>query len=148
MAIRFSFKGWYRGWFFRSLKELSYALHLDKSNIPWKTAEVPELTVKYIDIYGKEKKHYADFFVDGHIIVEVKPRKHQKGKTVQLKAAAMKEFCEKKGYTYNMVSPRRIVKKELEELIKDGKVTLTDDCKGKVEGYIKGTFRRKRKPKK
>jgi hypothetical protein len=135
------------GWFFRSLKELSYALHLNKCGIPWKSAEVAELTVEYVDLYGKTRKHYADFFVDGHIIVEVKPRRHQKGKLVQLKAEAMKAFCAKKGYVYNMVAPRRVNKAELKELYEKGLVTFTDECKGLIDGYLQGRFRRPRKSK-
>ena len=100
-------------------------------------AETPEFTVTYRDLYGKERKHYPDFFVDGHIIVEVKPKKHQKGKLVQLKARAMREFCATRGYTYMMVSPRKINKTDLEELIEKKLIVFTDDCRDKIAGYLK-----------
>ena len=134
---RFSFSGWYKGWFFRSLKELSYALLCEKNNVKWKGAETDEFSVFYTDLYGKRRKHYPDFFVDDHIVVEVKPKKHQKGKLVQLKATAMREFCATKGYTYMMVSPRKVSKAELTKLIEKNLVTFTDDCKGYIEGYLK-----------
>ena len=134
---RFSFKGWYKGWFFRSLKELSYVLLCEKNGLKWRTAETDEFSVTYTDLYGKKKKHWADLFVDDHIIVEVKPIKHQKGKTVQLKAEAMKKFCEEKGYTYMMVAPRKVSKQDLQDLIKNDMIQFTDDCKDKVSQYLK-----------
>lgn len=137
MPRRFSFKGWYCGWFFRSLKELSYALLCEKNNLSWKGAETDEFSVWYTDLYGKKRKHYPDFFVDNHIVVEVKPTKHQKGKLVQLKAKAMREFCEAKGYSYMMVSPRKVAKAELEELIKKEMITFTDECKSQINSYLK-----------
>jgi len=133
---RFSFKGWYKGWFFRSLKELSYALLCEKNKVEWESAETSEFAVPYTDIYGKKRRYYPDFFIDNHIIVEVKPTKHQKGKLVQLKAQAMKEFCDAKGYTYMMVSPRKVSKVELEELIKKKSITFTDECKNKITDYL------------
>lgn len=134
---RFSFKGWYKGWFFRSLKELSYVLLCEKNGLKWRTAETDEFAVYYTDLYGRKKKHWADLFVDEHIIVEVKPSKHQKGKLVQLKAQAMKKFCDEKGYTYMMVSPRKVAKAELETLIKKGMITFTEESEEKITQYLK-----------
>lgn len=141
MAKRFSFKGWLslpnrEKFFFRSLKEISYVLLCEKNKISWISAEKEEFAVWYKDVYGKDRRYYPDFFVDGKIIVEIKPRKHQNGKLVQLKAEAMKEFCKKKGYTYMMVSPRRINKSELEELIDNKTIEFSDECKYKIQGYL------------
>lgn len=137
MPKRFSFKGWYKGWFFRSLKELSHVMHMETIGQSWETAEVPELSVEYTNVYGKTCKHYADFFVDKQFIIEIKPKAHQRSKTVKLKADAMRAFCDKKGYIYMMISPRKIDKKKLEELIEKNLVTFTDDCKHKIHGYLK-----------
>jgi hypothetical protein len=133
---RFSFKGYYKSWFFRSLKELSYVLLCEDNGLKWQTAEVEELAVWYEDIYGHRRKHYADFLVDGHIIVEVKPAKHQKGKLVQLKAKAMKAFCQQKGFEYMMVSPRKVNPERLSQLITNGLVIFTEDCKDKILSYL------------
>ncbi len=137
MPKRFSFKGWYRGWFFRSLKELNFAITCELNGTKWRGAETDEFSVFYTDLYGKRRKHYPDFFIDDHIVVEVKPTRHQKGKLVQLKAAAMKEFCEKKGYIYQMISPRKIPKAKLEELIENNMITFTEDCESKIKSYLK-----------
>lgn len=137
---RFSFSGWYvdglKKFFFRSLKELSFVRLCEKNGQTWKSAETDEYAVWYTDLYGKRRKHYADFVVDTTTIVEVKPAKHQKGKLVQLKAEAMKEFCKTKGYTYQMISPRRISKSELEELIEKKLITFTDTCQPEIEKYL------------
>ncbi len=136
MAARFSFQGWYKGWFFRSFKELSFVLLTEKNGSVWRTAEVNELAVYYTDPWGRTKKHYADILVDESTMFEIKPKKHQRGKIVKLKAEAMKKFCETKGYTYQMVSPRKISKEELETLLEEKKIVLTDSCKDKVKTYL------------
>jgi hypothetical protein len=134
--MRFSFKGYYKNWFFRSLKELSYVLHLESVGSKWSSAEIPSLTVTYTDVYGKTKKHYADLLVDNRIIVEVKPRRYQNSKTVKLKSEAMKDFCAKNGYVYSMVSPRKINKQVLKSLYVSGAVTIQDCYKKKFEKYL------------
>lgn len=136
MPRRFSFKGYYKNWFFRSLKELSFALLCEKNGAKWRGAETEEFAVFYKDIYGKIHKHYPDFFVDDHIVVEVKPTKHQRGKLVQLKAEAMKKFCESKGYTYQMVSPRKVNIEELESLIQSGEVQILEEQETNIKQYI------------
>lgn len=145
MAQRFSFSGWYKNWFFRSLKELSFALLTEKNGSTWRTAETAEFTVEYVDPYGKTKKHYPDFFVDNKFVVEVKPRAHQKGKIVVAKAESMKKFCLAHGYIYQMISPRKIDKKELQTLIDAKQVIFTDDCKDKIDGYLKSSWKRRKK---
>lgn len=140
---RFSFKGWYKGWFFRSLKELSYAVQLDKDKTPWRGAETADLTVEYVDIYGKTRKHYADFFVENKFIIEIKPTRHMRGKTVQLKADAMRAFCDKNKYIYMMISPRKIKTEDLQKLIDDKQVTFTDECNAKVKPYLKRRYSRR-----
>jgi len=137
VKARFSFKGYYKQWYFRSLKELSFALLCEKNHQTWESAEVPELSVTYIDVYGKVRTHWADFLVDKKTIVEIKPRAHQKGKTVQAKAEAMKQFCQEKGYRYMMVSPRKVSVLELKKLLESGEVILDKNCEKYVDNYIK-----------
>lgn len=138
---RFSFHGYYKGWLFRSLRELSAVRLLEKNGQSWATAETAELTVEYIDVYGRKKKHYADLFVDGHTVIEIKPTKYQKSKTVKLKAEAMKAFCKEKGYTYMMISPRKIDAKELKSLVDSGEVTFIESCEKKIVNYLKNRLR-------
>ena len=132
----FSFRGWYKGWYFRSLKELSLAVKWDEEGVKWTTAETDKYSVFYTDLYGKRKKHYADFFVDDHIIVECKPRKKHNQKTVQLKATAMKQFCDANGYEYQMLSPRRMDKRKLKKLIDAGIVVIEEHLRLKFEAYM------------
>lgn len=67
--------GWYKGWFFRSLRELSYVIMiLEKNGSDWRSAESKELRMKYV-IDGISRTYFADFLVDGSILVEVKPKK-------------------------------------------------------------------------
>ncbi|HUS51721.1 MAG TPA: NUMOD3 domain-containing DNA-binding protein, partial [Candidatus Paceibacterota bacterium] len=41
--------GWYKGWFFRSLRELSYMIkEIETKNKKWRTAETKDLKIKYV----------------------------------------------------------------------------------------------------
>jgi hypothetical protein len=134
--IPFSFSGSYRGWRFRSLRELSYAIKLDAEGRTWTTAEKPELSVTYVDRYGKTHKHWADFFVDGNTIVEIKPKKKQKHKIVCLKSAAMQTWCDTQGYSYIITCPRKLSKPTLKKLYTDKTITIDSHLIFKFEAYI------------
>lgn len=65
-------KGWYKNIFFRSLKELSYLVYLDKHNIQWRSAE--HILIKYMFL-EKERTYRPDFLINEKIVVEIKPKK-------------------------------------------------------------------------
>ena len=111
-------------------------LTCEKNGQKWEGAETPRFTVTYTDLYGRQRHHYPDLFVDNHIVVEVKPAKHQRGKLVQLKAKAMTEFCNKHNYVYMMVSPRRIPKDKLKELFLSGSIKILDEYIPAFKRYL------------
>jgi hypothetical protein len=68
--------GWYRGYYFRSLLELSYLKYLIDNNIVFETAENKKYQVKYYDSYKQqEANYYPDFYlINSKEIVEIKPK--------------------------------------------------------------------------
>jgi hypothetical protein len=131
-----SISGTYRGWYFRSLKELSYAVKLDKEGRKWRSAENKEFLVEYLDLKGKKRRHWPDFFVDDCIIVEVKPTSKMQQKLVLKKSEAMRAFCLEKGYTYEIISPRRIQKTTLKKMYDTGLILIDGFCLKKFNAFL------------
>lgn len=119
-------KGWYRDIFFRSLRELSFMLQLDRDGRIWRTAESSDFRVEYINYVGNRATYVADFIVDDRIIIECKPLYLQRTFTVMAKSAAMQAFCAEKGLEYQIVDPILISLDELFMLTQDNVVRLTD----------------------
>ena len=119
--------GWYKGWFFRSLRELSYMIKdIEGRNKKWRTAETKDLRVKYIDYKGDERTYSADFLVEEKELIEVKPKKLNKSLTVRLKASAARKFCKKKGLTYKIKDVKILSEKEIKKLHDDKTIKFTD----------------------
>ena len=114
--------GWYKGWFFRSLKELSYVLFLDEKKVPWKSAET--ISIPYIDWKGNQRTYCPDFIV-GNKIIEVKPIKLKSSPTVKAKAEAATKYCDEKGYIYEIVDCDVISTEYIAELYRNGTIKFT-----------------------
>jgi len=122
--------GWYKGWYFRSLRELTYAVILDRNGIPWECAEVKKYSIPY-EFNGQAKTYFPDFVVN-QTIVEIKPRRlQQTPKTVAKKLAAEK-YCLDRGLEYAIFDIEPMRREELNILIDVGTVVLTENSKKKV----------------
>lgn len=119
--------GWYKGWFFRSLRELSYMIkEIERKNKKWRTAETKDLKIKYIDYKRSERTYVADFLVEEKELIEVKPKKLKKSLTVRLKAEAARKFCKEKGLIYKIVDVKTLSEKEIKELHDKKIIKFTD----------------------
>lgn len=94
-------KGWYRGHYFRSLREACFMAQLDASSIAWSTGECKELTIPYV--FNGAKRTYRPDFKVGSILYEIKPVKLQQTPNVQAKAEAARRFCAERGWTYELI---------------------------------------------
>lgn len=133
MGSGVGFKGWYRGWFFRSLRELSFVLQLESENRTWKSAECNELRIRYVHPLGQIRTYCADFLIDGNILVECKPVRLQNSPVVLAKQKAAEEFCMRQNWVYLLVDPKLISYEKLDELVSNGNVLLTQKTKEKVD---------------
>jgi len=98
-------KGWYKGFHFRSLRELQFyikTIEIDKIECI-NTHLKKEFRVKYIDQKGTERTYSADFLVGGNTIVEVKPKKLQNTLENQCKFKAMEEFCKNNNLIFKVI---------------------------------------------
>lgn len=122
--------GWYKEWYFRSLKELSYMIYvIEKNNYKWESAEQKYLQIPYISYDGSDRTYRADFLLDNKILVEVKPKRLMDTPSNKIKRKAAEQFCSVRGYEYRMVDIKTLSSAELDELCKSGLVKLLDPSK-------------------
>ena len=120
-------KGWYKNWFFRSLRELSYMINvIEKQKLHWRSAETKELGISYIGWQGEARTYFADFLVEERYLVEVKPEKLKSCRIVRLKQDAAVAFCNKNGLQYQLIDPPLLSDKEVKLLYKKGRIKFTD----------------------
>jgi hypothetical protein len=130
--------GWYKGWYFRSLLELSYMVKvIEKFNIPWVSAESKQYAIKYNDISGNEKTYFPDFILANKYIIECKPKKLQNTATVKLKKEAAINICKNKKLIYKMRFVKVITHQRLKRLIDDGKLCFIQKYRNKFNKIIK-----------
>ena len=120
--------GWYNGWFFRSILELSYMINIiEKGNKKWSSAERKDLSIKYINWNGVERTYRADFLIDDKYLIECKPKKLFNTPSNKLKREAAEKFCEEKGLIYKMVSAPKMSTDDLIKLYRGKKIKFTEN---------------------
>lgn len=116
--------GWYKGWYFRSLRELSYMLLvIEANNLTWENAEKKQYSIPYID-NGKKRTYRADFLIGGKLLIEVKPERMMNIPTNKLKKEAAEKFCQDRGWEYKIVDSVLLTNEKLKKLCADGLVRL------------------------
>lgn len=137
-------KGWYKGWFFRSLKELSYMVNvIEKQGLKWKSAESKELTIPYVNWDGSERTYRADFLLEDKYLVEIKPSKLKNSVVVNLKKTAAEDFCLKKGLAYKIEDCDLLPTKIIKNLRETGILKFTDRYESKFIAFISSRAKKK-----
>ena len=99
--------GWYKSWYFRSLKELSYVVNvLEVNKDEWECAG--KIKIPYINWNGSERTYSPDFLVNKKSLIEIKPKRLIGSPSVLLKKEAAEEFCKKQNWDYFIVDPPEI----------------------------------------
>lgn len=129
------YSGWYKNWFFRSLRELSFIYNLELENSTWESAENLSFYIEYIDCKGSQRTYKPDFLIKKNILVEIKPLKLQKTKDVLLKKEAAELFCKENGYVY-LITDCEIIDLQLLKSMYDNKIIkFTDKTEKKFIKY-------------
>jgi hypothetical protein len=92
-------KGWYRGHYFRSLREACYMLGMDKAGVKWVTGEA--LSIPYV--FRGTKRTYRPDYIVGARLIEVKPTRLHGTPAVSAKRAGAEAYCAAQGLTYELV---------------------------------------------
>jgi len=126
--------GWYNGWYFRSILELSYMINvIERFGLEWEGGEKREYRIKYIDSRSIERTYTPDFIISGKYMIEMKPKKLWGQIDVQLKAAAAKEFCESNSMIYKMTYCTKIDNQKIKELLEAGELIFIEKYKNKYD---------------
>ena len=119
--------GWYKGWYFRSLRELSYMIQvIEKNSLKWRTAETADLTVNYIDKNGTPRTYRADFLLNDKLLVEIKPKQLMQLPANILKRDAAIAFCSHRRLEYSIVDSEILPFRDLLIMFKDGVIRFID----------------------
>jgi len=116
--------GWYKGWYFRSLRELSYMINvIEKNNYKWISLDNKN-GKKYRVGYeeeGKKRTYRADFLIEDKWMVEIKPKETMLTPTNILKKEAAEKFCKNNGLEYRIVDAK-IYEEQIKELFVNGQI--------------------------
>jgi hypothetical protein len=124
--------GWYKGWFFRSLLELSYMLFvIERFNMEWESGESEKYKIQY-EINNVKRNYYPDFIINGKYVVECKPKKLWSTNINKTKFDYAKIFCSNNNLKFKVTDIPRIKKIDLLELISKDIVILTNKWKNKI----------------
>jgi hypothetical protein len=112
--------GWYKGKYFRSLRELSYiVLVLEKNGKSWKSAE--SIKIPYENWDGRSRTYRPDFLV-GNCLVEIKPTKLHQSPSVALKVAAARAYCSNRGMDFEITDSPLLDNSEIYQMWITGKI--------------------------
>jgi hypothetical protein len=119
--------GWYNGWFFRSILELSYMIKvINRYNIQWESGENKKYKIEYIDKNGIPRNYFPDFIIAKKYIVEIKPNKLKNTISVLEKRNAAIKHSNKLNMKYKITNVPPLTDIELKELIDTNKIQLTE----------------------
>lgn len=131
--------GWYKDWFFRSLKELHYMINvIEKNNLEWDCGEKKQYSVKWT-LNGINKTYHSDFII-GNRMIEIKPKSLWNSKNVQLKAIAANDWCSLNGMTYELVDVPSFDINEIQVLLNSGLLKFTNRYNEKYKQLTSNTI--------
>jgi len=129
--------GWYKEWFFRSIRELSYVVNvIEKQGLKWRSAETQEFAIRYT-INGKPRTYFPDFLVDDKNIVECKPARIMDSDIVKAKTQAAQKFCKNNSLLYTIVDPDIMSYDKILLMTINGEVSFTTKSIDKVLSYTR-----------
>jgi hypothetical protein len=128
--------GWYKGWYFRSLGELSYVVNvLEQSNQHWISAEAACIRIEYTHWNGSKRTYIPDFLVEQTTLIECKPERLHHSPLVKLKRKAAEEYCKENNLQYQIISPPMIDTAWLISAVDSGTVRLLRPYNHKLNDY-------------
>jgi hypothetical protein len=129
--------GWYKGWYFRSLLELSYMVKIiEKNNIEWKCGESKEYKIEYV-YKNSIKNYFPDFILNDKYMIECKPKRLWKTDWVMVKKTAAEEFCLNNGLIYKLREVSKLTNDEILSLYQNGDLVWIERYRIKFEENLK-----------
>jgi len=131
------FSGWYKNWFFRSLRELMFMIKvIERFNFDWKTGECKSIKISYIDWKGTERNYFPDFVLNNKYVVEIKPKRLWFSDAVKRKKEAALMWCEANNFSYRLFDIKKIDYDLVRFLHDAGQIKFTDRYEKKYEEFM------------
>jgi hypothetical protein len=125
--------GWYKGWYFRSLLELSYMINIiEKYGLKWENGELNDYKIQYSH-NENIKNYFPDFIIENKYMVECKPKKLWNTELVKNKKIAAEDFCKKNNLIYKLRDIPKISDSEIFSLCESGDLIWIDRYEEKFE---------------
>ena len=115
--------GWYKGWYFRSLRELTYMIKIiERFNLKWVSGESKKYKINYQDSKGNDRNYFPDFIINNKYVVECKPKKLWGSDNVIRKTKAALNYCELNGLIYKKIDIGILTDNEIKNLYIKGEI--------------------------
>lgn len=109
--------GWYKGWYFRSLRELTYMVKvIERFKLQWVSGESNTYRIEYLDYNGNKRNYFPDFIINEKYIIESKPKKLWNSDNVLRKKEAALLYCKVRGLKYKLVDVGKLNNDEIKSL--------------------------------
>jgi hypothetical protein len=119
--------GWYKGWFFRSLRELTFMIKvIERFKFEWVSGEANAWKIKYQDYLGCERNYFPDFILNGKYVIESKPKKLWNSDSVVRKKMSAVTFCESLGIKYKLMDVGVLTRGEVRNLYESGEIKFIE----------------------
>lgn len=119
--------GWYKGWYFRSLRELTYMVKvIERFNLKWVSGESNQHKIEYMDYKGDNRNYFPDFIIEGKYVIECKPKKLWNSDNVVRKTEAALKYCELNGLVYKKRDIGVLSNLEIKFLYENGDIKFLD----------------------
>ena len=125
--------GWYKGWFFRSLLELSYMVNvIEKNNLKWETGESSKYKIVFTH-KNQIKNYFPDFIIEDREMIECKPKNLWQTELIINKSKAAEDFCKKNKLIYSLIDIEKLSHEEIYSLYEKKDLIWIDRYQKKFE---------------
>jgi hypothetical protein len=130
-------KGWYKGFYFRSLLELSFLVnYIDRFKMQFESGEKAKWAITYTKWDGSIGTYFPDYIIEGKYMVEIKPKALINSPLVKVKTEAAIDFCNKNNLKYKIIEPVKIDKQILLDLYNKKDLVFNERLESKYINYL------------
>lgn len=131
------FSGWYKGWYFRSLRELMFMIKvIERFSFDWKTGESKDIKISYFDFTGTKRNYFPDFILNNKHVVEIKPKRLWQSDNVKRKKEAAEKWCQENNLLYRLFDINKIDVNLIKKLHDDCEIKFTERYEKKYKEFM------------
>jgi hypothetical protein len=130
--------GWYKNWFFRSIKELSFMITvIERFKFNWISGESKTYKIEYKDCNGNKRNYFPDFILNNKYMIEIKPKKLWNTNNVLYKRLSAEDFCKDRELKYKLFDPITLKTEDIKKYYNNGIIKFLPRYEEKFLNLIK-----------